>query len=648
MKRKTVFTRIASFVLTIALLTVMGVGGISAWAAETDNAERASGVEKAVVYPASEAGIPAGQAVCTKSEDVYAKLSQDGTVKDIYIVNAFTVSESGAVKDYGVYDEVRNLTDLGEINMEVDTVTFKTDKENFYYDGVPADAQLPWNIKISYTLNGRNVKPDTLAGSNGNIGIHITTGQNKAVNPVFYDNYLLQISIALDADKCKSIKADGASVANAGSSKIVTFTVMPGKDADITVTAAVRDFEMSGIDIAAMPFSTAIEIPDTDDMLDGMTTLADAIAALNDGVGNLKTGVNDLNVGVGGLVDGSSDYAKGLSALDKNSGLLAAGSSEIKSALATIAASLNNADGDGGTDMSGLAQLPAGLRGMADGLDQVTDGLTQLRDGYVYMFTTLDGAIMNIHAANDDDFAKLGAAVGNLTDLTEKNAANEALDRVLTSYAAAQTAKGTYESIRGGMSAVGGSLTAIVDGDQDHPEANPGLRGMIAALRALADTIESALGESDMMAQIRELALGLATLSAQYDTFHAGLAGYTEGVAQLASGYDALHGGLVKLNEGTGNLAEGVRDLHEGTGKLEDETSDLPDTIQVEIDKLMEDYDVGEYVPVSYISNQNTNVAAVQFVIVTEPIKMPAAPDNAENESAPQSFWGRLAALFEK
>jgi X-X-X-Leu-X-X-Gly heptad repeat protein len=644
MKKKTVAARIASLVLAVALLVGVGAIGVPAWAAE-DGAAGAGDAEVTAAAEKPAEAIPDSPAVYTKNENVYAKLSQDGTVKEAYIVNAFSVSESGQITDYGVYDEVKNLTDLGEIDVSGDKITFKTDKENFYYEGDILDAQLPWNVKIAYTLDGQDVAPDALAGAEGDLGIHITTTQNKAVNPVFYDNYLLQISVVLDAEKCKNIEAEDASIADAGSSKNIAFTVMPGKDADAIATATVRDFDMPGIQIAAVPFSTTIEIPDTDDMLDDMTKLTDAIAELNEGVGDLKTGVNDLDDGVGDLGDGSADYSKGLSALKKNSKQLTSGSSSIKSALATIAAALNNSDGGGSADMGELTQLPAGLRSMATGLGQMATGLTQLKDGYDAMFAALDGA-MDIPAVSEDDIVALSTVVEMATPGALQADAAQALANMLDSYKAAQTAQGTYDHIHDGMGAISGSLTAIVSGDGT--EANPGLNGIVSALNKLADTLEAALSGSDMMAQIQQLAKGLATLSKQYGTFHSGLLKYTGGVAQLTSGYKKLHGGLLELGDGTGEMAEGVQELHEGTTELETETSDLPDTIQEEIDKLMEDYDVGDYDPVSYISPQNTNIDAVQFVIVTDPIKMPDDPDDAEDESAPQNFLDRLVSLFRK
>jgi X-X-X-Leu-X-X-Gly heptad repeat protein len=649
MKKKTVATRIISFVLAVTLLAETGIG-VSAWAAEADTAsadpvEQTADAEKTAASSTSEAGASKKSAAYTKNENVYAKLSQDGTVQEAYVVNAFSVSEHDAITDYGVYSDVKNLTDLSEIDVTKDTITFETDKENFYYEGDIADAQLPWNIRVNYTLDGRKVDADKLAGAAGDLGIHILTEQNKAVNSVFYDNYLLQISVVLEAEKCKNIRASGASIADAGSSKNIVFTVMPKKSGDMTLSAEITDFEMSGIQIAAVPFSTSIEIPDTDDMLDDMTTLTDAIAELNDGVGDLKTGTNELNDGLGDLTGGSSDYAQGLSTLNNNSGQLTSGSASIKSALDTIATSLASADGEGGADLGELAQLPAGLRSMATGLGQMAAGLTQLRDGYATMFTTLDGA-MKIPAVSEADIGSLGAAVAAMSDSPEKAAAAQAFDNMVASYTAAQTAQGTYDHIREGMSGISGGLTAIVDGDGT--AANPGLNGIISALNTLADTLETALSGSDMMEQIKQLTQGLTTLSNEYGTFHDGLITYTDGVTQLMTGYNELHNGLVELNNGTGDLAEGVRELHEGTTELEDETADLPDTIQVEIDKLMEDYDVGEYAPVSYISPQNVNIDTVQFVMVTEAIKMPDAPDVAESEPAPQNFWDRLVALFRK
>ncbi len=60
--------------------------------------------------------------------------------------------------------------------------------------------------------------------------------KNAQVDPVFYENYMLQISLTLDSATCTNLEAPNATLANAGQNQQVTFTVLPGADADLTVS----------------------------------------------------------------------------------------------------------------------------------------------------------------------------------------------------------------------------------------------------------------------------------------------------------------------------------------------------------------------------------------------------------------------------
>ena len=578
--------------------------------------------------------------ISDKQEVVYAKLSADGMVNGAYVVNRFKVTAAGSLTDYGSYDSVANLTNSAPLAQDGDAIKAQVSAGNFYYQGNMKSAELPWNFSIVYSLNGIAVEPEKLAGQSGKLEIRIGVQKNQAADSIYYDNYMLQLSLALDADKCSDITAPDATIANAGKNKAINYIVMPGKDADISITANVTDFSMEGIQIAGMPFSMPIELPDTSDMIDDMTSLSDAVSELNSGVGDLAGGADDLNTGVGRLVAGSSDFSKGLSALSGNSRELVQGSGQIDAALSAMAAALNNSGASGGVDLSALTQLPAGLRQMATGLEGLSGGLAALKSGYDTMLAQLDGAIMGIPdgTLTDADIQALAAAASVLDPAYQAT-----LAQLIATYGAAQTAKGTYTyvdpgtstSIRAGMGAVSAGLDGMASN----------LNTVISNLNNLADTIETSLSSMDIAGQIQQLASGLSTLSANYGKFHAGLVEYTNGVGQIASSYSELNNALVKLDEGTGNLADGTQNLYGGTTELNDAVIDLPDTVQKEIDKLTADYDKSGFTPISFMSDKN-HVSLVQFVLTTESIKTETKTATSESGMKEMTVWDRLLALF--
>lgn len=54
----------------------------------------------------------------------------------------------------------------------------------------------------------------------------------------------MQAALTLDTEKCSNIQADGATIANVGADKQISYTILPGKGLDAEITADVTDFEM--------------------------------------------------------------------------------------------------------------------------------------------------------------------------------------------------------------------------------------------------------------------------------------------------------------------------------------------------------------------------------------------------------------------
>ena len=120
--------------------------------------------------------------------------------------------------------------------------------------------------------------------------------ENTACSGTFFSDYALQLSLSMDTHQAKHIAAEGATAANVGSDKQLTWTILPGKGADLTVTADVTDFEMSEISINGVRLSMDIDVDDQEimdqifDLQSGVIDLDDGATELLDGVGELRGG----------------------------------------------------------------------------------------------------------------------------------------------------------------------------------------------------------------------------------------------------------------------------------------------------------------------------------------------------------------------
>ena len=575
------------------------------------------------------ASMAEGGAVVEKDEVVYAVLFDNGEVRDIYVVNRFSLPGGGELIDYGDYTSVVNLTDLQPVTLQDGTVTAQTESENFYYQGYFAGTDLPWLYNIEYRIDGAVIQPESLAGMSGHLEIRMTSSPNDAVNNAFYDNYMQQITITLDSGGCRNIRADGATMANAGKNRVLAFTVLPQRDAGITVTADVTDFEMEGISITAMPFSMNIEMPDMGDMLGSFTQLAGAVAELSGGVGMLKDGLAEMASGSVKLKEGSSVFAGGLSQAGANGGKILDASGQIKEALSKAASSLSQTSGL--TEIADLVKLPEGLTQLAGGLDQVSEGIKQLKDGYAQAFTALDMAVMAIpdHQITEEQINLL---------YTEADEDQRALiGQLVESYMATMTVKETYEQVQMALSSVEAALDPLLIS----------IDTVSGSLHGISAQIDGALSD-DAMEQLQLLPKGLSELSQNYAGFHSGLNLFIQGVSTLSNGYSGLDEGVAELSGGLVEVSGGMAGLYDGAELLATETSTIPEKITDTMNALVSDYIRGDFDAVSFASDKNGSINFVQFVLKTEGIQKPITEKAAPAEAVQLSFWDRLSKLFGK
>jgi len=280
-----------------------------------------------LIIPVSAANTPS-----PKEEVVYGLLNTDGSVKNLYVVNIF---DGGNITDYGNYTDIRNLTSSEKINKNGDEITINTTADKFYYQGTPESNELPWNIEIRYFLDGKEIDGKDLGGKSGSLKILISIKRNSKVNSIFFNNYALQTTISLDNRLCSNIKADNATIAEAGNKKQIAFTILPGKDAEITITADVRDFEMEPVLINGIKLALNINI-DTSEFTKQIAELTDAVKKLDDGASELLDGINQLSDGMQKYIDGIKAFKDGLEQIPAGINKLSEGASLLKNGLSEL------------------------------------------------------------------------------------------------------------------------------------------------------------------------------------------------------------------------------------------------------------------------------------------------------------------------
>lgn len=566
--------------------------------------------------------------VAAREEVIYSILDGEGAVQSLYAVNMLDVTESGEIVDHGDYTEVTNLTNLRDLTYYNGLVSTTADAGKFYYQGAMANKALPWNFSISYSLDGEKVPPSALPGAEGHLELHIVTTHNEEADPTFFAHYMLQISVTLDTELCENITAPGGMTVNAGSDKMITFMVLPGQDGDMTVSADVTAFEMAGISFAAVPFSMSFDLGDVSELTSGMTALTDAVQQLDDGIAALRDGAFALSEGADALSNGSGEFQTGLQALSSNSAALTDASAQILDAMEMIDRLLSIPNLDN-LDLSCLQEAFQALTRLGNALRSAVSGFRQLADRYAQACDAMDAAVAAIPdaALSSETLAALQAA-------NPEQAA--ALQTLIENYRAAQNVKAIYAEARGVYAELRGKLTELADSC-----------GSMSDLVSSTHTALRGLLGGDLLSSVSEMQGGLHALSDGYRQFHEGLVAYTGGVDQLASGYTGLNDGTAQLADGTAQLADGVDAYAEGVHTFHISAQQIPVLMQAKISELLTSFGGGDFTPVSFVSSENENVRAVQFVIKSADIRADPTPV-VEPTPPDETIWTRLLALFTK
>lgn len=102
---------------------------------------------------------------------------------------------------------------------------------------------------LKFFIDGKEYSASDAAAKSGKLEIRFNVTKNENCKGNFFDKYALQASFTLDTEKCENISAPGATIANVGAKKQISYTMLPGKGIDTVITADVKNFEMPSVSI---------------------------------------------------------------------------------------------------------------------------------------------------------------------------------------------------------------------------------------------------------------------------------------------------------------------------------------------------------------------------------------------------------------
>lgn len=622
-----------------------------------------------------------------KEEVIYITLDASGKPKSSYVVNSFS---KGDITDYGNYDSVKMLNTDDAIQQNGDTITFSTHADKAYYEGTLKETKIPWNISLHYYLDGKEYPANEIAGKSGKLKIRFQITKNPECKGSFYNDYALQTSFTLDTEQCSNISAPDATIANVGSKKQLTYTILPGEGIDTNITADVKDFEMSAVAINGIHLNLNVKVDDKElkskvneligavDQLDngatalssGSESLLNGSSQLKNGASSLKSGISSLDDGVVTLENGLTTVQSGLDTLNSKSGNLTSGSAKFKTALTTIQTAVNSVS----VTNKDLSELTKASGQIKQAISDLYDGASTLQTNLGYsqyksLMAQSGVDIDSLLAGNSSAAASLQGIEAQLDGLAASNP--DVADQVAAIKGQLSAASSQISGLLTANSAAIGGMQSYLNGvSAKLPTLTQGLSTLNTQYETFDSTISQLVnGLGNMTGNMSALADGINQLVANYETLDSGINDYTDGVAQIVAGYTQvmngvsslaegskelvsgsgeLYDGTVQLYDGVVTLCDGAQEMADGTGQFRSETSNMNNDVEKQIDSLLNSIGGDMDNPASFVSEKNTHVDSVQFVISTDAIESKKEVEQTVTKEEEPSFWQKLQQLFEK
>jgi len=371
-------------------------------------------------FAAEKSPNPSVSPAYTYDEAFYATLDYYGGVRNSSVVKSYALHGNTSIVDYGTYQEVNNLTDERRACMENGTVVFDFNEDSpdyFYFEGVTDEPlkKFPWNIEISYKLNGVYCPAEKLAGEKGVVEILLDVVPNPSASEYMRNNLILSAVSLFDGDEILSLEAPGAQIQLLGNKRTVLFLVLPGEERHFSIRVGTEDFSYGGMTFAAFP-ATLAQLEDIKELREDKEKMEDSYNAINE---SLDVILDTLD----GMSESLNTVANGLDDLNDARATIYAGKDEVYDRT-------DNALDDLDIVADALERFAHHMKSTTEALTEVTDNLSDLTKNAVELqpeLKELRDTIRSIQSTNDS-LKELADGMDIVRDsaegLTDKNYKN--------------------------------------------------------------------------------------------------------------------------------------------------------------------------------------------------------------------------------
>ena len=618
-----------------------------------------------------------------KEETVYIKAGADGEAREVTVETVLRCrGTDGTIADRTRLTDIRNTEGDEDFRQGKNgSLTWEDHGEDIHYEGKSRDP-LPVGVKIRYTLNGRPIRPEDLAGKSGHLKIRfdyenrtqetrevsIYGGEAKSIQTRVP---FLAVSFAmLPKEVFSHVECKNGRLLSLGEQNAFLGFALPGLPDALTLSdnklteeldiptyaeleADVTDFEM---DFTATVFSNGLledleqkDLNDLYDLAGEFDTLYDAAAQLAEGSEKLGDGMSAYVGGVNSALQTAKDLAADLPAvaaeletLSKEAGVQMSGLAESVSTLDSVRATLSTISGEleslsgvlGDVSLSTEAiEAAANTIGLAkNAVGSATDAIGNAKDAVNLELDTVYGDLGEITIDISDAMRDQG-----LTD-DQIDAINGELQRQIEEENGHISEMGNdlindaNSNINDAQEALNNAYGILTAAEEPMNEAMLALSAAQGAMTALAGTDPGVLNAAiqEIYGEISELKTITDTLYGVL-TSHGAIQSYLEKVEKMTEGLDGqipedldLGTVLQSLMDAGTTLNKGLHKLEDGNAAFRDGIAELADAGGWKLRRLTRELDAMRAADLAYCNFGGIaegRSGSVRFIIETDAIE---------------------------
>lgn len=540
-----------------------------------------------------------------KDESVYVKADASGKVNETTVTEWLKNPNNGKTEDVTELQNVENVK--GDETYTTDSegsVSWKSEGKDIYYQGT-TDKELPVDVEITYTLDGKKVEAKDLKGKDGKLEMKVQyTNQSKETVDVsgesveMYTPFAMVTAMMLPNDEYTNVMIDHGKIVSDGDKNIVVGLGFPGMEENLNLEGKDIDIDIPDsftitADVKNASVGPTMTVASSDVLEQFGLDEIDSFDDLSDSVGELENAAEQLTDGSAKAADGSSALADGSNTLATGAGTLADGTSALATGVKTLADgvnTLNSKSGDltkGVSDLaSGVNDYTGGVSDLADGSSKVSAGAESLKNGLETAQTGIEGLVAGVGTLRggfEGDDTQNNPGANNLANGTVQaiGATSTIINDLATMIGNTGENQGTVQAtatINGEDGAVQAAVDQLIKGgivDEENREAcATAIRTAVSANISAEAKVTSEKADAGSISDIKKKIAEAQTKVGTASTYAAGL---QTNVGVLYEGTKTVQSGVEDLKKGNSQLAAGAKDLADGTSALASGASTLND-----------------------------------------------------------------------